>query len=105
MSERFELKISDKVKIIKSKATFVIKAENDEMVLNPKTKEMVKCKPTECYYEVLYQAVTRGIHMAIERENPNSVEKYLKLLEIFRDEVLSTADFVEHKYKVVRVAP
>lgn len=105
MDEKFEMKISDKVRIVKATNTFVIKADNVGMIFNTKKNKTERQKPSECYYEILHQAVARGLHLAIERETPEDAVQYIELLKEFRDEVLSTADFVEYKYKIVKVAP
>lgn len=101
----WELKISDKVVIRKLQVNFVVLSENEGTVINPRTNKEGPRKPDKKYYFTLYKAIIAALHIAVEKESPGSVQEYIKLLNEFRDEVLSAADFVEYKYKVVKVAP
>ena len=98
----WELIISDKVKVIKVDSGFVACAQLPGKRWSERANKMLPYPKEDYAYSVLYQAVEKGIHVAVEMEEPKTVRKYLNLLREFRDEVLSTADFVEYKYKIVK---
>ena len=102
--EKFELRISDNVVITKNHGEgFTITAIEPGLTPSRKDKKvMVTHVPNIYYYLTLWRAIKHGLHIAIELENPNSVQKYTQLLAEFLAKLDDTTKFVEGKYKIVK---